>query len=113
MLLIESIYTKLLTHPVLPIALALTMLIQGYVAVRVGVLRSKTFNDLGVAGVIGGVLVSRGAAMALGVGIVLCLLVFGKNFFKRKMSLYNTKSDPLFNIAALKELNAEKEGAEK
>lgn len=99
--------------PVLPIALALTMLIQGYVAVRVGVLRSKTFNDLGVAGVIGGVLVSRGAAMALGVGIVLCLLVFGKNFFKRKMSLYNTKSDPLFNIAALKELNAEKEGAEK
>ena len=55
---------------------------------------------------IGGVLVSRGAAMALGVGIVLCLLVFGKNFFTRKMSLYNTKSDPLFNIAALKELNA-------
>lgn len=89
------------------------MLIQGYVAVRVGVLRAKTFNDLGVAGIIGGVLVSRGAAMALGVGIVLCLLVFGKNFFKRKMSLYNTKADPIFNTAALKELNIEKEGAEK
>ena len=87
------------------------MLIQGYVAVRVGVLRAKTFNDLGCAGVIGGVLVSRGAAYALAVGIILCLLVFGKNFFKRKMSLYNTKSDPVFNVAALKEVNGEDEKA--
>ena len=84
----------------LPIALALTMLIQGYVAVRVGVLRAKTFNDLGVAGIIGGVLVSRGAAMALGVGIVLCLIIYGRHFFERKIHLYNTKGDPLFNIAA-------------
>lgn len=89
------------------------MLIQGYVAVRVGVLRAKTFNDLGVAGVIGGVLVSRGAAMALGVGIVLCLLVFGKNFFQRKMAKYNTKSDPIFSVAAEKELTTENEAANK
>ena len=90
--------------PVLPIALALTMLIQGYVAVRVGVLRAKTFNDLGVAGIIGGVLVSRGAAMALGVGIVLCLIIYGRHFFKRRLSLYNTTADPLFNLAATKEV---------
>lgn len=98
--------------PILPIALALTMLIQGYVAVRVGVLRARTFNDLGVAGVIAGVLVSRGAAYALGVGIVLCALVYGKNFFKRKMSMYNTKSDPIFNYATVKEMEAEKDAAE-
>lgn len=83
--------------PVLPIALALTMLIQGYVAVRVGILRSKTFNDLGVAGIIAGVLVSRGAGYAFGVGIVLCLLVFGKDFFQRQMNVYDTKKDPVFN----------------
>ena len=94
--------------PILPIALALTMLIQGYVAVRVGVLRAKTFNDLGAAGVIGGVLVSRGAAYALGVGIVLCALIYGKNFFKRNLALYNLKSDPLFNMAAQKELEEQK-----
>lgn len=98
-----------LVKPILPIALALTMLIQGYVAVRVGILRAKTFNDLGVAGVIGGVLVSRGAAYALAVGIVLCALVYGKDIVKRQIAKYNTKSDPLFNIAALKEIEAEKE----
>ena len=95
--------------PVLPIALALTMLIQGYVAVRVGVLRAKTYNDLGVAGVIGGVLVSRGAAYALIVGLILCALVYGKNMFKRKLSEYNLKADPLFNIAAKQEIESEQQ----
>lgn len=95
--------------PVLPIALALTMLIQGYVAVRVGVLRAKTYNDLGVAGVIGGVLVSRGAAYALIVGLILCALVYGKNMFKRKLSEYNLKADPLFNIAAKQEIELEQQ----
>jgi hypothetical protein len=98
--------------PVLPIALALTMLVQGYVAVRVGVLRAKTFNDLGVAGVIAGVLVSRGAGYALGVGIILCLLIYGRNFFKRNISLYNTKADPIFNLAAAQELVQQNEAGQ-
>ena len=41
------------------------MLIQGYVAVRVGILKAGIFNDLGVAGVVGAVLVSRVTAQLL------------------------------------------------
>lgn len=64
-----------LVKPILGIALASTMLIQGYVSVKVGVLKARTGNDLGIAGVMGAVLASRGAAWGLAVGIVLCLLI--------------------------------------
>jgi hypothetical protein len=72
------------------------MLVQGYVAVRVGILKARTFNDLGVAGVVGAVLVSRGAAYAFGVGIVLCALIYGRDFFRR-WNVYDTNKDPVFN----------------
>ncbi len=85
-----------LVKPVLPIALSLTMLLQGYVAVRVGILKAKTFNDLGVAGVVGAVLISRGAGYAFAVGIVRCLLIYGKDFF-RKWNRYDNEKDPVFN----------------
>lgn len=85
-----------LVKPILPIALSLTMLIQGYVAVRVGILKARTFNDLGVAGIIGAVLISRGASYAFGVGIVLCALVYGKDFF-RNWNSYDKTKDPVFN----------------
>ena len=64
-----------LCKPILGIALASTMLIQGYVSVRVGVMKARTYNDLGIAGVMGAILATRGAAWGLGAGIVLCLLV--------------------------------------
>ena len=88
-----------LVKPVLPIALSLTMLVQGYVAVRVGILKARTFNDLGVAGVVGAVLISRGAGYAFAVGIVLCLLIYGKDFF-RKWNRYDKEKDPVFNKLA-------------
>ena len=64
-----------LVKPILGIALASTMLIQGYVSVRVGVMKARTFNDLGIAGVMGAVLATRGAAWGLVTGIILCLLI--------------------------------------
>lgn len=64
-----------LVKPILGIALASTMLIQGYVSVKVGVLKARTANDLGIAGVMGAVLATRGAAWGLAVGIVLCVLI--------------------------------------
>ncbi|MCT4584491.1 MAG: hypothetical protein N4A54_06145 [Peptostreptococcaceae bacterium] len=64
-----------LVRPILGIALALTMLIQGYVSVRVGVMKAKTHNDLGIAGVMAAVLATRGATIGLLVGIILCLLI--------------------------------------
>lgn len=64
-----------LVKPILGIALALTMLIQGFVSVKVGVLKARTANDLGIAGIIAAVLATRGAAWGLAVGVVLCVLI--------------------------------------
>ncbi|MGL4253996.1 MAG: hypothetical protein ACRCR2_08130 [Fusobacteriaceae bacterium] len=64
-----------LVKPILGIALAATMLIQGFVSVRVGVLKSKTVNDLGIAGVMATIIASKGAAWGLLAGIVLCIFV--------------------------------------
>jgi hypothetical protein len=51
------------------------MMVQGYVSVRIGILKARTINDLGIAGVMAAVIVARGAAWGLAVGIVLSLLV--------------------------------------
>ena len=91
-----------LVKPILPIALSLTMLVQGYVAVRVGVLKARTFNDLGVAGIVAAVLITREAAAAFGVGIVLCALIYGKDFF-RNWDTYDKSKDPVFNSKIGKE----------
>ncbi len=64
-----------LVKPILGIALASTMLIQGYVSVRVGLMKARTYNDLGIAGVMGAVLATRGAAWGLAAGIILCILI--------------------------------------
>ena len=61
--------------------MALTLLIQGYVSVRLGILEARSQRDLGIAGVIAAVLVIKGAAWAFGIGIALCLLIYGKRFF--------------------------------
>lgn len=71
-----------LVQPILGVALSLTLLIQGYVSVRLGVLEARSQRDLGIAGVIGAVLAIKGASWAFGIGVVLCLLIYGKNFFK-------------------------------
>jgi len=85
-----------LVKPILPIALSLTMLVQGYVSVRVGILKARTYNDLGVAGIVASVLIARGAGYAFGVGLVLCAMIYGKDFF-RNWSNYDKTKDPVFN----------------
>ena len=70
-----------LVKPVLGVALALTLIIQGFVSVRVGVLESKSQKDLGIAGVTAALLVVKGATWAFSVGILLVFLLYGKNFF--------------------------------
>lgn len=64
-----------LVKPILGVALSCTMLVQGYVCVRVGILKARTLNDLGIAGIMGAVLATRGAAWGLATGIILCLLI--------------------------------------
>lgn len=71
-----------LLEPILGVALALTLLIQGYVSVRIGIMESRSQRDLGVAGIIGAILATKGATWAFAAGILLCLLIYGKQFFK-------------------------------
>lgn len=71
-----------LVQPILGVALALTLLIQGYVSIKVGILESKSQRDLGIAGIIAAVLAIKGAAWGFAVGILLSFLIYGKNFFK-------------------------------
>ncbi|WP_299073146.1 hypothetical protein [uncultured Paraglaciecola sp.] len=71
-----------LVQPILGVALALTLLIQGFVSFRIGVMEAKSQTDLGIAGVIAAILVIKGAAWAFAVGILLVLLIYGKHFFK-------------------------------
>jgi len=71
-----------LVQPILGVALALTLLIQGYVSVRIGILAARSQRDLGIAGVVGAVLATRGAAWAFATGILLCLLIYGRDFFR-------------------------------
>jgi len=70
-----------LVKPILGIALALTLLIQGFVSVRVGVLEASNQKDLGIAGIIAAVLVVKGATWAFLIGILLTLLIYGSRFF--------------------------------
>ncbi|HEY0275770.1 MAG TPA: hypothetical protein VGC31_06840 [Paenirhodobacter sp.] len=71
-----------LVQPILGVALTLTLLIQGYVSVRIGVMEARSQRDLGIAGVTGAVLATRGAGWAFATGVLLCLLIYGRNFFK-------------------------------
>ena len=64
-----------LVRPILGVALASTMLIQGFVSFRVGISKARTSLDLGIAGVMAAVLASRGAAWGLATGIVLSLIL--------------------------------------
>ncbi|MCQ4318734.1 DUF3360 domain-containing protein [Stutzerimonas stutzeri] len=71
-----------LVQPILGVALALTLLIQGYVSVRLGIMEARSQRDLGIAGVIGAVLAIKGAAWAFAIGVGLCLLIYGARFFR-------------------------------
>ncbi|PRR78490.1 hypothetical protein CLLI_15740 [Clostridium liquoris] len=70
-----------LVQPVLPVALSLTLLVQGYVCTRLAMDICFTDLDKGIAGVMGAVLATRGAAWGLAVGIILhlCLSDLGRN----------------------------------
>lgn len=64
-----------LFKPVLPIALSITLLITGYLCIAVAVEQIKNATAMGVAGIMGVVLATHGAAWGLGVGLVLYFMV--------------------------------------
>lgn len=64
-----------LVQPVLPVALSLTLLVQGYICTRLAMDICDTDLDKGISGVMGAVLATRGAAWGLAVGIILHLIL--------------------------------------
>lgn len=90
-----------LVQPILGIALALTLLIQGYVNMKIGVLEARSGKDLGIAGIVAAILSIQGAAWAFAAGIALCLLIYGKRFFVGEVDNTFTKDHDLqLNVEA-------------
>ncbi len=89
--------------PILGVGLASTMLIQGYVSVRIGVLKARSFNDLGIAGVAGAILATRGAAWGLGAAILLTALIY----LGTSMEHAYMKEEPVFPFDSPEKINAE------
>ena len=50
--------------------------------VKVGIMEARSVKDLGIAGVTAAVLASNGAAWGLATGVILCLVVYGRDFFR-------------------------------
>lgn len=65
-----------LLQPVLPIALSLTLVVQGFICTQLAMNMCKSDIERGVCGVMGAVLAVKGAAWGLGVGIVLFIILF-------------------------------------
>ena len=64
-----------LLQPVLPVALSLTLIVQGYICTQLAMSMTESKIEQGIAGVMGTVLAIRGAAWGLGVGILLYFLL--------------------------------------
>lgn len=64
-----------LVQPTLPVALSLTLLVQGFVCTRLAMTICKNHIDMGIAGVMASVIAVKGAAWGLAVGIILYLLL--------------------------------------
>lgn len=72
-------------QPILPAALSMTLLVQGYICVRLAIDMTRSDVDKGVAGVMGAVIASRGAAWGLAIGLVLYFLLTQKEQISKKI----------------------------
>ena len=68
-----------LLQPVLPVALSLTLIVQGYICTQLAMNMWKTNVERGICGVMGAVLAMRGAAWGLVVGLILFALLYESN----------------------------------
>ena len=78
MITVATIPIVSLVQPVLPVALSLTLLVQGYICTRIAMDMCETEMDKGIAGVMGTVIVAKSAAWGLAVGIILHFLLSAK-----------------------------------
>lgn len=78
MIAVATIPVVTLVQPVLPVALSLTLLVQGYICTRLAMDMCNTEMDKGIAGVMGTIIVAKSAAWGLAVGIILHFLLSSK-----------------------------------
>lgn len=64
-------------QPILPAALSLTLIVQGFVCCQIGLSMIHTDSERGLAGVMAAVLAIKGAAWGLAIGIILYILING------------------------------------
>lgn len=64
-------------QPILPAALSLTLIVQGFVCCQIGLGMIRTDSERGLAGVMAAVLAIKGASWGLAVGIILYILING------------------------------------
>jgi hypothetical protein len=62
-------------RPILPIAIALTIMVQGFACFYIAMEMAKTKEEQGVAGVVGAILAIGGPLYGLASGIILYLVV--------------------------------------
>ena len=77
------VYSLLL--PMLPVALSLSMMIQGYICVSLAMRFCKTDMERGIAGSMGAVLAAKGSLWGLAVGVLLYLLLNSTPDLKREV----------------------------
>lgn len=75
-----------LLAPVLPVALSLTLLVQGYICTRLAMDMCDNDVERGICGVMGAVLATRGAAWGLAAGLILHFLLFFYSKSKAKVA---------------------------
>ncbi len=71
------------------------MLIQGYVSVRVGVLKSRAFNDLGIAGVAGAILAVPAPRGDSSAALILTALVYISKNWKKAYEQEENRCSPV------------------
>ena len=64
-------------QPILPAALSLTLIVQGFVCCQIGLSMIHTDSERGLAGVMAAVLAIKGASWGLAVGVILYVLIYG------------------------------------
>lgn len=65
-------------QPILPAALSMTLLVQGFVCIRLAINMTNSELDKGIAGVMGAVIAAKGAAWGLCIGVLLNLILADK-----------------------------------
>ncbi|WP_426350375.1 hypothetical protein ACPWSR_03800 [Alloiococcus sp. CFN-8] len=93
MLAVATIPIVTLVQPVLPVALSLTLLVQGYICTRLAMDICETETDKGIAGVMGTVIVAKSAAWGLAVGIIMYVLLSGRKTVKAEEKVESSISE--------------------